>query len=397
MARFRTGTVTGKLHVVIDAARRVLRVNLAHSNFAGHLILAFALTGLSLSRNKSGEVVVSFSDMSTDMMTDRYRHGGEEPVMLRSNYARFVFGVAVVGLLLFTVACGGGGSQSAQTRSASGAVAAGPETQSFAASNSASSSVGAAPAAGQSVSSTSSTTTSWDRKIIRNADLSLQVTSVESMLATVRTIADGVGGIVFASSTSYDGNNQIASMTIDVPADQFDIVVNELRSAPGVKKVERESITSQDVTDSYVDLQSQLRNLQATEARLMALMDKATNMQDILALNKQLSDIEGQIEQTTGRINYLDKKTSFSRITLTIKPFVAVAETTPKSGFNLGAAVRQAWEASLQFTGGVLTGLVKVGVFMWWFWPLVLASLGFVLIRRQRRKNGNVPSEVAVP
>lgn len=247
---------------------------------------------------------------------------------------------------------------------------------------------GADVAASGGGSTTAGAPADWDRKIIRNADIALRVTGVEAMLSTIRTITDTAGGVVFASSTSYSGDDQIATMTLDVPADQFDQVVNKIRSAPGVKKVDKEAITSQDVTDQYVDLQSQLRNLQTTQARLQSLMNSATNLQDLLTIEQELSRVEGQIEQTTGRINYLDKHTSFSRITVTVTPFAVAANKSAEHGFDLAKAVRQAWESSLRFTGGVLTALVKAAVFLWWFWPLALVAAGVVATRRRRHSNG---------
>lgn len=302
--------------------------------------------------------------------------------------------LAVLGLLFLSVACG------------SGSKVAGPSTQPIkvpsipGTTSNAASSTGAAGGAAQAVTSSdaarsSATTTNWDRKIIRNADLALKVTNVESMLATVRSITDSAGGVVFASSTSFNGDDQIATMTLDIPSGEFDRVVNALRAAPGVKKVEREAITSQDVTGDYVDLQSQLRNLVATQTRLAALMDKATQLQDVLTLEQELSKVEGQIEQTTGRINYLDKRSSFSRVTLTLSPFVFAAHPSAQPGFDLANAVHDAWAASLRFTGGILTGLVKAGVFLWWFWPLVVIAARVWHSRRQRRTGAHENSKVA--
>ncbi len=296
-------------------------------------------------------------------------------------FAMVLVAVVVTGLL---VACGGGGGGSKNERTSETSSGA-PSSASVGQDSSVSGgqSIAAATAASGSASST---TSGWDRKIIRNADLSLQVSDVESILSRVRSMVDGVGGVVFASSSAYNGELQTATMTLDVPSDQFDQVVTNLRSLDGVKKVVSETVTSQDVTDDYVDLQSQLTNLKATQARLAVLMDKATDLQDILTIEEELSKVEGQIEQTTGRINYLDKKTSFSRITLTLAPVGVATEPKSTSGFDLGKAVRDAWNASLDFTGGVLTALVKVGVFLWWFWPLALIGAVATWIRRQRRR-----------
>ncbi len=297
-------------------------------------------------------------------------------------------GAVLVAVVVITLAaaCGGSGAKNERTSDSSSGIASNSSKSQAPSSTGGQAVVAATSASASSGGAAATTTSGWDRKIIRNADLTLQVNNVESFLAAVRSTVDGVGGIVFASSTSYDGDVQTATMTLDVPSDQFDQVVSNLRSQSGVKKVVTESISSQDVTDDYVDLQSQLTNLKATQARLTILMDKATALQDILTVQDELSKVEGQIEQTTGRINYLDKKTSYSRITLTLSPVGVAIETKSTSGFDLGKAVHDAWKASLDFTGGVLTALVKVGVFLWWFWPLAVIGGAVAMVRRQRRR-----------
>ncbi len=315
--------------------------------------------------------------------------------MLRRVVHRFsIVLVIFLGIVLLS-ACGGNGKTSTRDSSSSSAA---PSDQSIGATKDGqaftSEGGGSTGTTSNATSPSATTGSAWGQKIIRNADITLRVTSVESMLATIRTIADTAGGVVFASSSSYDGDQQIASMTLDIPEEQFDQVINQLRSATGVKKVEKETITSQDVTEQYVDLQSQLRNLQATQARLQQLMNQATQLQDVLTIQQQLSNVEGQIEQTTGRINYLEKHTSFSRITISLLPVGVAVDTGPSSGFDFGQAVHDAWEASLAFTGGVLTGLVKTAVFLWWFWPLALVAGIVFLTRRQRRRQAAQGTEV---
>jgi hypothetical protein len=315
------------------------------------------------------------------------------------------FGLVMLASLLVAVlgACSSGGSGSStadKSTSSSGssaeataasAAAVAPAPGLVTGSSDASSAGGTT--ASQSAASGSTAAVNWDRMIIRNASITLQVTNVESMLATVRGITDGAGGLVFASSTSFDGDNQIATITLDVPAEKFDQVVNSLRSAPGVKKVQSEAVASQDVTDEYVDLQSKLKSLNASQDRLLELIKGATNINDILTLDDHLTDIQSQIDQINGRINYIDKKTSFSRITLTLSPVAIVVHQNNNGGFDLGEAVSSAWRSSLRFTGDVLTVGVKVVVFLWWVVPLAAIAFGIFALRRQRRDRAEPSAE----
>jgi hypothetical protein len=82
--------------------------------------------------------------------------------------------------------------------------------------------------------------------------------------------------------------------------------------------VEKEMASGQDVTDQYVDLESQVRNLEATADRIREFLKKATTVDEALKVNKQLSDVEQQIEERKGKMNYLRDRAAFSTITVTV-------------------------------------------------------------------------------
>jgi hypothetical protein len=116
-----------------------------------------------------------------------------------------------------------------------------------------------------------------------------------------------------------DGKNyKYATITIGVPVQQFERVLNRLRGL--AIQVLDENASGEDVTDQYVDLQSQLTNLEATRERIKSFLDDATNVDEALRINQQLSEIERQIEEIKGRINYLQDRSAFSTITVNIEP-----------------------------------------------------------------------------
>ena len=125
----------------------------------------------------------------------------------------------------------------------------------------------------------------WDRMIIRTATLQLQVKDVAPSLDEVRGLAGAHGGYVVQSDSRIEGEYTIATITLQVPVREFDSVVSKLRKV-GIK-VLGENVSSSDVTEEYTDLQSQLRNLQATEQRMIALMQKAEKIEDILTLDRR--------------------------------------------------------------------------------------------------------------
>ena len=232
---------------------------------------------------------------------------------------------------------------------------------------------------------------SWDRMIIRVANMGLTVNDVLAAADRVKSLAVQHGGHVFSSESHQQGEYTYATITVYVPAQEFDQVMPALRKLDGqVQKVTSENVTSSDVTEEYTDLQSQLRNLQATEARMLDLQSKASVLADVLAIDRELRTVQGDIERIQGRINFLNKRNEMSTISLQLSPVAApVAQDT--SAWQPFEAAVGAWNASLDVLGKIGTALVTVGVFMWWIVPLALIALW--LMARARRKPVVVATE----
>jgi hypothetical protein len=245
----------------------------------------------------------------------------------------------------------------------------------------------AAPAGG-GTAQTQAQTQPWDRKIIRTATLQLTVKDVSQAVDKVQTLASLHGGLVFQEDSHQEGDFTVASITIQVPSQEFDKIMPELKKLDGlVKKVGQSAVSSSDVTEEYTDLQSQLRNLQATETRLLALQQKAEQLTDILALDQQLRQIQGDIERIQGRLNFLTKRSDMSSITVSLLPEtlpIAQTEPEPATGWQPGEIALKAWNASLDMLASVATVLITIAVFMWWAAPLVLV-LAWIALRARRR------------
>jgi hypothetical protein len=204
----------------------------------------------------------------------------------------------------------------------------------------------------------------WQQRIIRTANVTLSVVEdqggVGSALESVRLMATAKGGYVFSSSSYVEQERQFAQITIQVPVDQFDATMNELRGAPFVDEVVREESSSQDVSEEYVDNESRLTALQETQRRFLALLSEADTIEDILRLEQELTDLRAQIETIQGRQNYLDQVTSFSTITVALQPSGApdTPQTAGGDGFSLTSIAERAWD----YSSGVIEALLVVAI-----------------------------------
>ncbi|OGT26430.1 MAG: hypothetical protein A2Z17_05705 [Gammaproteobacteria bacterium RBG_16_66_13] len=169
------------------------------------------------------------------------------------------------------------------------------------------------------------------RLIIKDAQILLLVEDADPAIDGIMQVVGDVGGYVISSrvwyQTWYDGNYKYASLTIGVPAIEFERAIRRLRSL--AIRVIDETSTGQDVTDEYVDLQSRLQSLQATRSRILEFLDRATSVAEALQVNQELAGVEAQIEEVQGRINYLSGRSSFSTITISLEPDLPIVTLTP--------------------------------------------------------------------
>ena len=151
------------------------------------------------------------------------------------------------------------------------------------------------------------------RIIVYTVDMTLEVADVAASVDTVSALAQQMGGWVVSTSRAEKHRGFIA---VRVPADRLDEVVGRLRGIAA--EVVSEVSSSRDVTDEYVDLTSRLGNLQAAEAALLRLFDRAQTVEEALEVRRTLTDVQGEIEVLKGRIVFLEQTSAFSLVNVTL-------------------------------------------------------------------------------
>jgi len=155
------------------------------------------------------------------------------------------------------------------------------------------------------------------RKIIKNAQMTLTVENADTAVDRITGIVGDMRGYITSSRTFFEGGMKAATITFAVPVDRFEETLQRVRRL--ALKVEQESASGQDVTDQYVDLESQVRNLEATADRIRDFLKKAQTVEEALKINQQLSQVEKEIETIKGKLNYLGDRSAFSTITAEIR------------------------------------------------------------------------------
>ncbi len=167
--------------------------------------------------------------------------------------------------------------------------------------------------------------------VVKNGDMRLSVRDTDQALDGVTQIVSDVRGYAISSRVwfqdYYGTNYKYATLTMGVPVDQFETAQRRLRSL--AVRVLDDNASGEDVTDQYVDLQSQLNNLEATRDRIKKFLDQAKTVDEALRINQQLSEVEVQIEKIKGQTNYLSNRSAFSTITINLEPILPEITMTP--------------------------------------------------------------------
>jgi hypothetical protein len=226
--------------------------------------------------------------------------------------------------------------------------------------------------------------TGVDRKIVRNGNITLEVEVIAKSIDDVAALAAELGGYVVSSNKYEQEGRTSGRVSIRVPANRFDEAFTRLRKL-GLN-VPDESTNSQDVTEEYADLDAQLRNLQATETRLLALMDKAQKVDEILAVQRELSNTRGQIERIKGRMQYLQRTSDMAIIEVALQAKKSITDTGWKPVETLSSALR----------GLINFGKVLVDILIWLviFIPLwaVIGIIVWLVIRKKRKAKAKLNS-----
>ncbi|MGC8786527.1 MAG: DUF4349 domain-containing protein [Anaerolineae bacterium] len=239
-----------------------------------------------------------------------------------------------------------------------------------------------------------------ERMIVRTAELSLVVQDTEESVTQIKGIVGTLGGYVVNVRLWRDQDQLRGSITVRVPAEVLDDALNRFKAI--AVKVERESGSSQDVTEEYSDLSAQLRNLEATEQELLELLrtvrEKTGKAEDILAVHRELTQIRGQIEQLKGRMQYLERTSAMSAVTIELIPDV-LARPIAGTGWRPSETVAGALRALVRTLRFMVDAAIWIILYVLPVACLVL--LPFVALglfwRRRRRKSSVGSSQSSTP
>jgi hypothetical protein len=243
-----------------------------------------------------------------------------------------------------------------------------------------------------------STAAGVERLVIQNADLSIVVADPAAKMKAIEQMAENLKGYVVSSNlyqTNTSTNIKVpeGQITIRVPVEKLDEALDTIKS--DTIEVQSENRSGQDVTKDYVDLQSRLKNLEATEAQLVKIMQDATKTEDVLNVFNQLTSIREQIEVVKGQIQYYEESAALSAINVRV---IAEESVQPieVGGWKITGTARNAFQSLIDFAQGFVrfliwliiliipAGLVILGL-LWVLWRIFRFAWRRLFPRRAKK------------
>lgn len=152
-----------------------------------------------------------------------------------------------------------------------------------------------------------------NRMLIRRVWLTVEVASVTNAASEVSDIARQTGGYVESQSVSKD---EQANLTLRIPSNQLEPAMATLES---IGKVTSRRMSSEDVTEQYVDTDARLKTKIALRDRLRGLLDRAENVNDVLAIERELSRVQADIDSMQARLKSFKGMVDLASVNVTIQ------------------------------------------------------------------------------
>jgi len=224
-----------------------------------------------------------------------------------------------------------------------------------------------------------------DRKVIKTAYMELEVETgkFEKVLFDITRLAEKNGGFV-SHTQSYsdeDGNLTSGNITIRIPHDQYNPALEAVKGMGTVKSI---SVSGQDVTQEYTDLESRLRNLEAQEEVLLELMKQSKKVSDSIEVQRELSYVQEQIEVIKGRMNYLDNMVSFSTIDIYLYEPLPIADS---SGWGFLDALKKGLRGAVTVFNGILVFVIAASPII--LFIAIILVIVWLIIRSRRKKRAH--------
>ena len=207
--------------------------------------------------------------------------------------------------------------------------------------------------------------TEYERKLIRTGNVTLEVKTVSDAEEKITAWAKSLGGYITNANTWENG----ANFTVRVPSERFD---DAMAQAGEFGRVTNRSVSSQDVSDNYYDLQSRLETKYILRDKLTGYLNQAKDIKDLLEIERQLNSVLEDIDSTEGRFKRLSGQIDYSTIYINMQ-----FERGKDEGGIIMPDVKNSWNEFVSTVVSFFWGLLKVLFYIVIFGIPLIAIVSF--------------------
>lgn len=226
------------------------------------------------------------------------------------------------------------------------------------------------------------------RKVIKRASLTVETTGYDDTLNGIANLSETMGGYIENSDLMGKGygntnfQSRRAHFTIRIPKKNFDEFLNKIST---ISNILQKQVNGEDITSKYIDTEARLKTLNVREERVLELLKKATKLEDVLQLEKELSNIRYEIENLTGSLKKMDNLVELTTVNIEVIEVsqITKVEGMPKSIWQKTALV---FKQSLNSLGTILQGLYLfiIGLIPY---LVIIIPIGFIVYKVYRKKS----------
>ena len=228
--------------------------------------------------------------------------------------------------------------------------------------------------------------TTTARKVIKTANLNLQTLDFDGFAAALdQKIAETGAYLQYAdvSGSDYYGGRKSANYTIRVPEANLDLFLSGIE---GIATVTNKTLGEEDVTLNYVDTESRIKTLEIEQERLLALLEKAEDLDSIILLEQRLSEVRYNIESYQAKLRTYDDRITYSTVRIYVYEVTRVTEKEPETVWE---RIKNGWSDTMyDISTGAQDFLVWAVVNLPYlvFWGAVLVVLVVALKKKKAKR-----------
>ena len=221
--------------------------------------------------------------------------------------------------------------------------------------------------------------------IIKRGTQHLLTDQVTEVAHQVRELMGKFGGYVEGSSFEEEEGMERVEYNLRVPAESFDELMDDISE---LARLKREDVSTEDVTEEYIDLEARLEVLEAQESRLVDMLDEAEEVSEMLEIENELSRLREKIESIQGRMDYLERATSYSYLRVIIEQEKVGTPQPQNVGEEFLFSFQEGWRIFTSTLVSAVGGLLRI----WPFLIAVVALAGGLAWRRKIKKQDYPPT-----